>query len=98
MSSMPENAALTLPWLARGRALASLSNADDAAKWLVQNGAHRAARILQKGSVAASSTLDSDVGSVPSRIPGPGCCPGDSTEIRTWGHLKGKHTKRRATE
>jgi hypothetical protein len=61
MSSMPENVGLTLPWLLRGKALASLSNADDARAWLIQNGALRAARILQKATVAAVSTTDSDV-------------------------------------
>ena len=36
MSSMPENAVLTLPWLVRGRVAASLANADDAAAWLTK--------------------------------------------------------------
>ena len=60
--SMSENAALVLPWLARGRALASVSNGDDAARWLIEKGALRAARILQKAAVPASSTADSDTG------------------------------------
>lgn len=59
--SLPENNALVLPWLARGRAVASMSNQDDAVRWLNTVGQHRAARILQKGTVGASATTDSDV-------------------------------------
>jgi hypothetical protein len=55
-----DKATLTLPMLARGRALASLTNADDAANWLIQNNAARAARIL-KAPVPASSTTNNDV-------------------------------------
>ena len=58
--TMTENASLTLPWLARGRAAASLSNSDDAVRWLNQSGQPRAARLLQKGAVGASATTDSD--------------------------------------
>jgi hypothetical protein len=55
-----DKATLTLPMLARGRALASLTNADDAANWLIQNNAARAARI-SKAAVPASSTTNNDV-------------------------------------
>jgi hypothetical protein len=55
-----DKATLTLPMLARGRAPASLTNADDAANWLIQNNAARAARIL-KAPVPASSTTNNDV-------------------------------------
>ena len=61
MSAMPENPALILPWVARGRAAASLSNRDDAVRWLNTVGQHRAARIMQKAAVGASATTDSDV-------------------------------------
>jgi hypothetical protein len=57
----PENTNITLAQLARGRVRASLSNAEDAENWLDQIGAHRAARILRKAAVPASSTNDSDI-------------------------------------
>lgn len=58
--SAPENAALVLPWLLRGKAMAHLTNHDEAVAWLNQSGAHRAARIMQKANVPATSTVDSD--------------------------------------
>lgn len=58
---MPENAALTFAQLLRGKAMASLTNHDEAIRYLNQTGAHRAARIMQKGSVPATSTVNSDV-------------------------------------
>lgn len=59
MSTMPENSALTLPWLMRGRVAASLNNAADAAAWLEKNNQHRAARILlRKAGVPASTDPD----------------------------------------
>lgn len=60
-STMPENAAITFPWLVRGRVLASIRSSQEAQNWLIANGQHRAARILQKGApIGASSTTDSD--------------------------------------
>lgn len=60
MATMPENSSLTLAWLARGRAYASIHNAEEAEAWLVQRGHPRAARLLVKGPIAATGTQDSD--------------------------------------
>ena len=59
-SLLPENAALTFPQLLRGKAMARLTDHDRAVAWLNQTGAHRAARIMTKAPVGATSTVDSD--------------------------------------
>jgi hypothetical protein len=61
MSLMPENAALIFPNVLRGEAMVHMTGSrDQAVRHFNEMGAHRAARIIQKGPVGATSTVDSD--------------------------------------